>query len=554
MLQQAWDRQAAMLADADQVWKYFPFTQEAFDARMQLIYANYVHDNNNPEIYAQDLGQTRAQVVNQILQFGPFNQLDGAWLSHVTPDGPLSTINELLFHIRMDELGDGNVEQNHANVYNALMQSVNLYLPDLHTRAYADYPAFLDSAFPGAVFLLAVAQFNDEFFPELLGMTLELEWGSVSLPRTVHQYEAFGINPLYYALHTGIDNASEGHGAIAKTAVEMYLQMVRQQSGEDAMQAVWKRIWTGYVAFGTTGTLGADLAELPPDQGQGPTELWTQMANMIASKAPYASLMHGDIQIGGNRLNDWYEDPLGLMVALQEAGFIVPGNLNSPMFRLMDFNGPMYKVFTDEQLELWQKWVLSLPATGGKPPAKAARIPKKKISARHAAFDNMRIVIDMLRARQQGVSGHRIMLQGPDKSGAIVTHPLHWWFNLGTNLVGDNQAEQLREADSLLMGALSYPANGWVVKKNVLQSPLVTAMATGFGDMAEAFRELAPGASFDPADYLDGMTYLACLVNWIQVGCPTDEGEQKAIAMALAAAPPVEPRKLRHPWGMGKVH
>jgi len=555
MLKDAWENQELMMADPDMVFKYCPFTQEAFDARMQLVYNNYVRDNQSAAVFASDLRVTRGQVINQIVQMAPFNQLDGAWLSHVTPDGPVSTINEMLFRIRMDELGDGNVEQNHANVYNATLESVNIYLPDLHTRAYADNPLILDSAYPLAVFLLGVAQFNDEFFPELLGMTLELEWGSVSLPRTVHQYQAFGITPQYYELHVGIDNASEGHGAIAKKAIEMYLEMVRQQSGEEAMQAVWKRIWTGYVAFYTTGSLGQDLAELPLPQNQGPSTIWNEMAAMIASKAPYASLMHGDIQIGENRLNDWFEDPFGLLVALQEAGFIIPGNLNSPMFRLMGFSGPMYKVFTDEQLDLWQRWVLSLPETNGKPPGPAPR-PRKNRSAAQVVYDNMRIVVDMLRARQTGASGHRVQLQGPDPEhpDQTITKPLHGWFDLGTNLVGDDKAAQLRRADNLLLKTLSNPVNGWIASKNVLQSPLITAMATGFGQMAEAFREIAPGASYDPADYVDGMTYLACLVNWIQAGCPVIDAETAAMEMAAAEEAVVEPRKRERIWGMGKVH
>jgi hypothetical protein len=560
MLAEAWRNQELMMADADQVWKFFRFTQDAFDARMQLIYDNYVRDNQDPEVYAGNLRQTRAQVINGILQFAPFNQLDGAWLRHITPDGPQSNINELLFHIRMDELGDGNVQQNHANVYTELLQSVNIYLPDLHTRAYADNPALLDSSFTLAVFLLAISQFNDEFFPELLGMTLELEWGSVSLPTTVDQLTAFGINPQYYTLHVGIDNASEGHGAIAKKAIEMYLEMVRQEDGEEAMQAVWKRIWTGYVAFGTLGTLGQDLAELPSQQNQGPSDLWNAMAEMIASKAQYASLMHGDITLGENRLNDWFEDPFGLLVALQQAGFIIPGNLQSPMFRLMSFNGPMYKVFTDEQISLWQRWVLSLPATEGKPP-NPARTPKKKPTKREVAYNHMRIVVDMLRARQQGATGHRARLTGPDPKDPAkkTTQSLHWWFNLGANLVGKDQKEQLQKADDLLLAALSDEANGWIVKRNVLQSPLVTAMATGFGDMAEAFREMAPGTGSD--DNPNGITYLACLVNWIQIGCPIGAPKAEAVAVSAGAAAAVmaaeeepKPRPYRHPWGMGKVH
>ncbi len=549
MLKEAWRNQELMMADADQVWKFFPFTQEAFDARLQLVYDNYVRDNQDPEVFAKSLRKTRDQVVNEVLQFAPFNQLDGAWLRHITPDGPLANINELLFRIRMDELGDGNVEQNHANVYTDLLRSVNIYLPDLHTRAYADNPDLLDSSFTTTVFLLAISEFNDEFFPELLGMTLELEWGSVSLPTTVNELTAFGITPQYYKLHVGIDNASEGHGAIAKQAVEMYLEMVRQQEGECAMQAAWKRIWNGYVAFGTLGSLGADLAELPTPQDEGPSDLWNQMAAMIASKAQYASLMHGDIMIAENRLNDWFEDPFGLLEALQQAGIVIPGDLDSPIFRLIGFNGPMYKVFDDQQQELWQRWILSLPETQGKRPAGVKAFKKGKSNS--MAYSNMRIVLDMLRARQQGATGHNARLLGPDPKnpGQEITMSIHEWFNLGANIVGDNQGEQLREADNLLLRALSNKTNGWIVKRDVLESPLITAMATGYGDMADAFREIAPGAE---SHHGKKLTYLACLVNWIQAGCPI-EGDRLEAA-AVAAAPEREPRPPRYPWGMGKVH
>jgi hypothetical protein len=125
--------------------------------------------------------------------------------------------------------------------------------------------------------------------------------------------------------------------------------------------------------------------------------------------------------------------------------------------------------------------------------------------------------------------------------------------------VGDHQKEQLQKADDLLLAALCDEANGWIVKRNVLQSPLVTAMATGFGDMAEAFREMAPDTESDQNPR--GITYLACLVNWIQIGCPIGEPKVEALsvtaggaAVAMAPEPELSPRKKRFPWGMGKVH
>ena len=126
-------------------------------------------------------------------------------------------------------------------------------------------------------------------------------------------------------------------------------------------------------------------------------------------------------------------------------------------------------------------------------------------------YNNMRIVVDMLRARQQERRATTYVCKGLIRKILIrkTTMTIHEWFNLGTNLVGDNQKEQLREADDLLLKALSDEANGWIVKRDVLKSPMVTAMATGIGDMADAFREIAPNAESDDGKSL---TYLACLV------------------------------------------
>jgi hypothetical protein len=176
---------------------------------------------------------------------------------------------------------------------------------------------------------------------------------------------------------------------------------------------MWKRIWDGYLGFATLGTLGQELQERPPIQNEGSSHLWNEMAAMIASKAQYGSLMHGEIRIGENRLNDWLQDPFGLLVALQEEGLVIPGDLDSPMFRLMGFNGPMYHVSTSEELALWQRWVLSLPPHGAAPPAPLPKTARLE-SVRVTAYNDMRVVLDLLRVRQQGATGHKVRLFGPN--------------------------------------------------------------------------------------------------------------------------------------------
>jgi hypothetical protein len=533
-------------ADADEVWRCFPFSPSAFDNRMELIYANFVRDNqttSNPNLLSDNrtpkepdnkgfqpatylVTSNFEQQAYAQLQYGPFNQLDGAWLRRAVPDGPVDEVGELLAQIRQDELGDGISSQNHANVYTDLLKSLHFYLPDLYTRAYADDPRLLDQAFTQPCFLLAISQFDDDYLPEILGMTLYLEWSSIGLISTVATLQAFGINPLYYQLHVGIDNASQGHGALAKRAVEIFLDQVRSKEGEAAMRTAWERIWTGYVTFGTLGDLGNAIT----NHWQSNT-LDAQVQALILKKAPFASQTHGEKMLGHAAINDWFLDPPGMMNELQKAGLIVPGRPDiSPFFELLSFTGPMFHVFSADEEQLLRDWCVSLAAT-----------TKPNISTVAA----MNYVINKLRERQVGQPGHNVRLTGPDpdpkKKGAMRTEPLRWWFEQG---------------NPALMAALANPDNGWVVPFDSVASPINSSMLAGNNDMARDFRSLVPDTG--------GLTYGNVFAQWIDAGCPLQEVKKEMMAEAVMLRKPREaPRKpvhrmYRRPdgkiWGMGTPH
>jgi L-Lysine epsilon oxidase N-terminal/L-lysine epsilon oxidase C-terminal domain/Iron-containing redox enzyme len=522
--------------DADEVWRFFPYSQGAFDNRMELIYANFVRDNQttaDKQMLASDqfsaqnylTASNREQQAYGQLQMGPFNQLDGAWLRRAVPDGPVDDVGELLARIRQDELGDGVTAQNHANVYTDLLKSLHFYLPDLYTRAYADDKRLLDEAFTQPCFLLGISQFDDDFLPEILGMTLYLEWSSIGLVSTVDTLEAFGINPLYYQLHVGIDNAAEGHGALAKRAVEIFLDRVRSNEGEVAMQNAWERIWTGYVTFGTLGNLGEAISAHFTNN-----TLADQVQTLIKRKAPFASQSHGQKTLGNAAINDWFLDPAGMMQELQNSGLIVPGKPEiSPFFELISFTGPMFHVFTADEEQLLRDWCVSLAA--------AANEPTISILA------GMDYVINTLRQRQVGEPGHNVRLTGPDpdtkKKGGKRTEPLHWWFAQG------NRA---------LMSALADPDNGWIVPFDSIASPISSSMLAGNGDMAKDFRSIVPDSG--------GLTCGNVFAQWIDNGCPLEEVKVLAAALKLRKpreAPPKPVHRIyRRPngkiWGMGTPH
>ena len=63
----------------------------------------------------------------------------------------------------MDEAGDGNPDQNHANLYTKLLESVGVTLPPVNSREYVDNPDLLDSAFTASLFELVISEFTRNF-------------------------------------------------------------------------------------------------------------------------------------------------------------------------------------------------------------------------------------------------------------------------------------------------------------------------------------------------------------------------------------------------------
>jgi hypothetical protein len=271
---------------ADENYQPFDYSPEALDHRLKTIYDAYTETMNEPSrmdsgtIYWPvvvgregdreikkpvkfEVGRFSDRAVKERLrQNAPFNLVDGAWLQRIQAAGPADDIRAHLFAIWNDEAGNGRVEQNHCNVYDTLLRSLNIYMPPITARQFIEQD-LLPAAFIQPVFQLAVSLFPDEFFPEILGMTLYLEWeASPTMMPTVRHYRGRNIDPQFFALHVAIDNITAGHGFIAKEAIKLYLQRVKDEAGATGVREAWRRIWCGYVTWATAGDLGMDLTEL----------------------------------------------------------------------------------------------------------------------------------------------------------------------------------------------------------------------------------------------------------------------------------------------------
>jgi Iron-containing redox enzyme len=500
----------------------FRYTKADYEARLDQVYQGLVDDVNQYEAQHSWTLRTREDVVEWIRQMSPFNQTDGAWLRNIAPVGPMDDVRSLLLRIFMDEVGAGDPKLNHANIYTALLHSVDIWLPDLRTREYAENPDLLDSAFTLPLFQLVVSEFSQAFFPELLGMTQYLEWSSVELRNMVLLNEYFDLDAHFYEMHVAIDNAATGHGAMARRAVELYLEQVRTDLGEDAMQAQWQRVWTGYVAFATSGTLAEDMRK----RSAHPPTAADRVVAMITERAPRARLNHGQNRLAGQLINDLFANPSGVPAALVDGGMIIAGDpASSPFFGLLTSDGPMYGIFTDAEIETWRAWVRSLAVGNAEPAAVFPVTPAEQ----------MVLVIDMMRRRQEGQTAHEsTMLTGPDPDdpAQLISQPVAWWF---------------RQPAESLMRALAREDSGWIIPGDAQHSRLVTDLLQERNAMARALGGPAPGG--------EGRTWAAIVMDWIDNGCPLPAPAGEARPLTLLSPPgrvAAHPTKKIH--GSGSVH
>ncbi|CAF1046730.1 unnamed protein product, partial [Didymodactylos carnosus] len=350
---------------------YIPYEREAVDKRLEYIFnrlwkgryldwleAGMPVDSNSQYWWAQ----TKLHLATWLMQREPFHLTDGVWLRGNAPTGPCTLIDAKLFAIYIDELGNGDVEQNHCNVYLNVLSALGLSVPDIHTREFVDQKSIMDISFKKPLLTLTTSLFPKAFYPEILGYTLWLETTSATEHSPLRKLlERHGLSPKFSLLHTAIDNNANGHGRYAIEAIYLYLEEIGTKYGDNEVQIQWKRIWTGYTAYGMIGNIDDELRKLFDIQKR--TTPRDEFINLIKKKAPMAQKMHGKRKIDGCYLNELFMgDPKILCEKLENSNMIVKGDPKSSFLlnHAVSFHGPMYQVFDTDELTIISRWILSL--------------------------------------------------------------------------------------------------------------------------------------------------------------------------------------------------
>ncbi|KAJ3034563.1 hypothetical protein HDV00_004926 [Rhizophlyctis rosea] len=329
----------------------------------------------------------------------PTKLVDGSWLqNHASTETPpaLRRFAQPLFKTFAEELGEGLPEQNHVNVYEATLASEGIHLPPHSTYAFAHHPSLPTVSFTRGVIQLILGQFSSShLFPESLGYNLGYEQLPLHLMVTCNEFKLLKMDYNYFQLHVTIDNAATGHAAMATEAVKEYLDWVRCEEGEEAMQRHWERILTGYylsetnemqglieetraqyrrllLRRGTDGELGP-LIRSTADPSQSPQQtrflLAQAVQHILTTKAPYAAKIHGpELMLGNRSVAEWL-DPRGiedrsedLIKAMAGSKWIKKGKPEESPFltKLCGFGGGMFGVFTKDERRVLEAWVAGM--------------------------------------------------------------------------------------------------------------------------------------------------------------------------------------------------
>lgn len=507
------------IEDSGHPESFVPYKQATFRAKLEEIYEIQRSRAQNFDIYFSALNINLEAIDRGLIRNAPFNQCDGAWLRNISAAGPGDDVRALLFQVWSDEIGNGNPLLHHGNLYTNLLASRGIHMNALSTRAYADDPGIPESSFVNPVFQLAISQNTDRYFPELMGMTLFLEWEVLSLVQGIRLYDYLGLDSHFWQMHVGIDNATNGHGAKARDAVILYLDRVRNEGGEAAVDAHWARIWRGFVAFAAVG--GNIFGDDDGVNRRRPPNPADQLAEIMLRKAGYGSLNHFQQRLGKHRINDLFSTPDLFQRLLATSKWIVPGDPDQSQFlkHLTTFQGPMYQIFNAEDLAVWRAWIAWLGRDGETPRVKRY-------------FDKaqaMEALLIELKSVAEGVGAHaRFKARAEDGRVSI--------------------ASLFASDDTIaLMRALADVDSGWVTKGDPAASPLVADMMRGSNLMGKALDRRFPG--------INNRIGRQIAIEWIRAGCPIP-GDAKAVPRQNLAAPlkPLGPNLFMHTLGMGAVH
>ncbi len=226
--------------------RFFPYGPDALKARIDAIHHRAVAAYR-PFVPPPRLDREEYRWL--LTRLAPLVLVDGCWLQKAAwLDGRHAPVAARLLAIYTDEIGGGDPDQNHANIFRRLLEGEGIRLPELTSAEFVAWPGFSAALFDLPAYLLAISQFPRTFLPEILGLNLAIELSGLGAfyMSVVDEMRYLGLDPAIVSVHLASDNLASGHAALAREAVMIYLDGVGSDFGHEELDRHWRRVSLGY--------------------------------------------------------------------------------------------------------------------------------------------------------------------------------------------------------------------------------------------------------------------------------------------------------------------
>lgn len=328
--------------------------------------------------------------------------VDGGWIGAIVNSLPVSqqrpflrdtslerTCGKIAWQVISEEFGDGDLTKNHVYLYERLIASLRLgshTSPTSHLGYEPGFDGTADDAGVPNCWAAAVAQqcigllaAPEDYFPEALGFNMAYETLPYHLLVTSYELRELKIDDYYFNIHITIDNPSTGHSAMARIAVEQYIEGVRARDGEQAAQIAWRRVQAGFIlaeGLPTTPTKPKDVP-YPSTNVSAPVpvpEPTSAFAALIVNKAASSNKIHcaSRLRLGGKTVEQWLDTTESSMtyqravdfanVLGEKTGWVEPGRPEQSRFVAeLEWGGRMFGAFSRSEVDIVRGWIRSLP-------------------------------------------------------------------------------------------------------------------------------------------------------------------------------------------------
>lgn len=314
-------------------------------------------------------------------QIAPVKYVDGAWLGYVnkiTLPFALRPVIKNSWQVLSEELGDGDLDKNHAHVYRQLVKSSEIDLPAGDTADFIDPRQEMNepAVWKAALAQLLISLMPHEFFPEILGFNMHFEALALDTLKASREVKEIGLDSYYFLLHVSIDNADSGHTAIAQQAVCIYMEHIQQTEGTAAAEQAWRRVQVGYnLSDSLPGKATCPSMRKPPVDSFPQNDLENELIKIIKAKALVAHKIHShcEIKIRNRRLVDWL-DPTELDSTQWQMQFLDGFSRSKPwvykgdssrsrFVKELSWGGRMFGAFTQTETDVVKRWIDTMPSS-----------------------------------------------------------------------------------------------------------------------------------------------------------------------------------------------